>query len=280
MADDLSPRVTELSLRFEGRPVRLIASGPERGPAVLFLHPYPLSADCWLGLLAACARAGMRAAALDLPGFGGSPARGVPLLMDDAARLAALALDALEAAGAALVGCSMGGYASIAFARLYPERLRALCLMNTKASPDTPEGKAGREAGAKAALAGSALATTGPLLPKLVAPGLAERQPALWQQIQRLAAGASAQGVADALRGMAERPDAAPWLRLCQAPALVVAGESDQLIPRAELEALSRALPRGRLEVVAGAGHYAFLERPAEVEALLLGFLNDAECGG
>lgn len=270
-----------VALQFDGRPARLIseeAAGSAAAPGaplVLFLAPYPLHGAAWEGLLGACAAAGFRAAAVDPPGFGGTPARGAPLGMDDLARLAAASLDALGAARCALVGCSMGGYGAMAFSRLFPERLTALCLMNTKAAPDTAEQQAGREAGAQLALASGAAAAIGPLLPKLVAPGLEGRDPALWQRVQALAAGASAQGVADALRGMAARPDSAPALRHCAAPALVVAGEHDQLMPLAVMEAIAGALPRARLEVVAGAGHYAFLERPAEVAALLVGFLRE-----
>jgi 3-oxoadipate enol-lactonase len=264
----------EIALEFEGRPARLVAEGTPGAPLVLFLAPYPLHGGCWADLLTACAGAGLRAAAIDSPGFGGTPARGQPLAMDDLARLAAAALDALGEKSAAVAGCSMGGYAAMAFARNFPERLRALCLMNTKAGPDTAEQREAREVGARAALANGAAAVTGLLLPKLLAPGAAGRDPALWQRVQALAAGATAQGVADALRGMGARPDATPALRDCAVPALVIAGAEDLVTPRPDMAALARALPKARFEVVAGAGHYGFLERPAEYAALLTAFFS------
>jgi pimeloyl-ACP methyl ester carboxylesterase len=265
---DLPRRVP---LSFEGQPAGLLVAGPPAAPLVLFLAPYPLPAACWVPLLQTCASAGLQAAAVDAPGFGETPARGAPLLMDDLARLALAAADALSASRIHLVGCSMGGYAAMAFARLLPARLASLCLMNTKAAADTAEQRAGREKGAALALAQGAAAVTGPLLPKLVAPGLPARDPALFARIERLAQAATAQGVHDALLGMAARSDAAGWLGKCRAKALVVAGAHDQVTPRGDLEALARLLPGARLEVVAGAGHYAFLEQPAAVHALLLG---------
>ena len=267
-----APRRAPLS--FDGRPAGLLLAGPQAAPLALFLAPYPLPAGCWEPLLEACAEAGLRAAAVDAPGFGETPARGAPLLMDDLARLALAAADSLAASHVHLVGCSMGGYAAMAFARLFPERLASLCLLNTKAAPDTAEQRAGREKGAALALAQGAAAVTGPLLPKLVAHGLPARDPALFARVGRLAQSASAQGVHDALLGMAARADAAQWLGTCRAPTLVVAGEHDQVIALAEVEALARLVPGARLEVVAGAGHYAFLERPAAVQALLLDFLR------
>lgn len=142
--------------------------------------------------------------------------------------------------------------------------------MNTEAAPDTPEQRAGRESNARLALAQGAAAVTGPLLPRLVAKGLRERDPALFARVLHLTEAATAQGVADALLGMGARGDAATWLGACRAPALVVAGEVDQVTPRAEMESLARGIPGARFEVVAGAGHCAFLERPDEVQALLL----------
>jgi 3-oxoadipate enol-lactonase len=59
-------------------------------------------------------------------------------------------------------------------------------------------------------------------------------------------------------------------------PALVTAGELDMVDFRDGAEALARTLPRARHETIAGAGHLAPLERPAEFRALLLAFLAAA----
>ena len=80
-----------------------------------------------------------------------------------------------------------------------------------------------------------------------------------------LARAATAQGIADALRGMALRPDSTPDLPRWRARTLVLWGEQDQIIPRAACEALARGIPGARQAIIAGAGHLAFLEKPAEV---------------
>ena len=94
----------------------LRVEGPTTGPVALFFHPFPLHAGAWEEMLAACAAAGWCAAAFDAPGFGGAPPLGRPLTMDLLAEMGAAALDALGAASAAVVGCSMGGYAAMALA--------------------------------------------------------------------------------------------------------------------------------------------------------------------
>ena len=141
-----------LALLHEGRPALLRVEGPAGAPVALFFHPFPMHADVWDEMLMACAASGLCAAALDAPGFGGTPALGKPLTMESIATLGACALDTLGARRAAVVGCSMGGYAAMAFARLFPERLSAVALLATKASADSEEAKKNRERQAQLAL--------------------------------------------------------------------------------------------------------------------------------
>jgi pimeloyl-ACP methyl ester carboxylesterase len=251
--------VEEVPLRFEGRPARLRAEG-NGGRTILFAHPFPLDGSCWDELMRDCAGAGWRAAAVDCPGFGGTPPLGRPCTMDDLARLFAAALDALGTRTAALMGCSMGGYAIMAFWRLFPERLDRAGLLCTQAGADTPEAKDRREQQARAALAKGAEVVTGPLAERALAPGSP-----LVDRARQLARGASAQGVAEALRGMALRPDSRPDLPRWRARTLVMRGEQDQIVPPEAFEAMARAIPDARQAVIAGAGHLAFVEKPREV---------------
>src|ERR1700730_18399678 len=76
-----------LALLHEGRPALLRVEGPAKAPVALFFHPFPLHADAGEEMLMACAASGLCAAAIDAPGFGGTPPLGQPLSMD---RLAGL----------------------------------------------------------------------------------------------------------------------------------------------------------------------------------------------
>jgi pimeloyl-ACP methyl ester carboxylesterase len=260
-----------LALLHQGRPALLRVEGPAAAPVALFFHPFPLHSDAWAEMMSACAAAGLCAAALDAPGFGGTPPLGKTLTMDYLAELGACALDTLGARRAALVGCSMGGYAVMAFARRFPERMAAAALLATKASPDTDEGRKNRERQALLALERGPEAVTAEFLPKM----LSQEPPAgVRRELEELAKRATGQGIADALRGMAERPDSTPDLPRWKVPALVIAGEQDQLMPRSELEKLAQGIPKARLEVVPAAGHLPFLEKPRIVAPLLTAHLQ------
>jgi pimeloyl-ACP methyl ester carboxylesterase len=260
-----------LALLHEGRPALLRVEGPAGAPVALFFHPFPLHADVWDEMFAACAAAGLCAAALDAPGFGGTPPLGKPLTMDTLAELGVCALDTLNAHRGSIVGCSMGGYAAMAFARKFPERLNAVALIATKALPDTEDGKKNRERQAQLALTSGADAVVAEFAPKLLSP---EPPPGVRARVEELARRATAQGIADALRGMAQRPDSTPDLAAWKTPTLVIAGENDQLIPRADVEAIARKVPKAKFEVIGGAGHLPFLEKPKAVAPLLTAHLQ------
>lgn len=63
-------------------------------------------------------------------------------------------------------------------------------------------------------------------------------------------------------------------LRTIAAPTLVVMGETEETIRHQHFRELADAIPGARLEIIAGTGHFAHLQRPAEVNALLLRFLH------
>jgi pimeloyl-ACP methyl ester carboxylesterase len=259
-----------LAFLHDGRPALLRVEGPPGAPVALFFHPFPLHADCWDEVLHACAASGICAAALDAPGFGGTPPLGQPLTMEKLAELGACALDALGARRAAVVGCSMGGYAALAFAEKFPDRLSAVALLSSRSNADSQQGKENREKQAQLALDKGAHAVLADFVPKLVAPDAP--QPLL-QHVQNLASRATAQGIADAMRGMAMRPDRTPQLSQWKWPTLVVVGEHDQIISRDEGQAMANAIPNARLQLMPS-GHLPMIEAPKRLIPLLVSHLQ------
>ncbi len=77
MLGGLPARATEERIDFQGKPLFRITAGPEDGRPVLLLHGAAFSSKTWqdLGTIDLLAQAGYRVIAVDLPGFGESPAR-------------------------------------------------------------------------------------------------------------------------------------------------------------------------------------------------------------
>src|SRR5205807_464685 len=60
-------------------------------------------------------------------------------------------------------------------------------------------------------------------------------------------------------------------------PTLVVWGRDDRIVPLECGERYAKALPRARLEVVDGAGHFLEMEKPHELAQLVTNFVSQGE---
>jgi pimeloyl-ACP methyl ester carboxylesterase len=238
---------------------------------LLLLHAWPLDARMWERQLAAVPD-GVPVAAPNHPGFGGSEPAGDVTTM---AACAARALSAIDAGGidrALVCGLSMGGYVAFEMWRRAPERIVGLVLANTRAVPDTPEGAEGRRA-----LAGR-LRTEGNVLADEPPPLLAaDAPPDLQESVRSLIEKQSAEAIAAAALGMAERPDSTPDLATIDVPTLVITSTGDRLIPADVASEMAAGIAGTRLEVLDGVGHLTNLEAPEAFDRLLLEHL--AACG-
>lgn len=258
-----------MRLRVEGGELEYAVSGD--GPALLLLHAFPLGLFMWEAQ--AEALAAHRVIRFDARGFGGSDLGQGALTMERIADDGAALLDHLGVAKAVVGGCSMGGYAALAFVRRHPQRLAGLILQDTRAGADTEEGKAGRAALAAKVLAEGASAAVAAFLPKLLGETTQREQVALVAALRERILASSPRAIADALHGLAARADSRPTLADVRVPTLVLVGAQDVLTPPAESEAMAAAIAGARLEVVPRAGHLANLERPNAVNAALRAFL-------
>jgi 3-oxoadipate enol-lactonase len=243
------------------------------GPVVLLLHAFPLGLFMWEPQKEALA-ATHRVVRFDARGFGGSPAGDGPLTMETIADDGAALLDHLGIDKAIVAGCSMGGYAALAFVRRHPRRLAGLVLQDTRAGADTPEAKASRATLAAKVLAEGASAAVEAFLPKLLGETAHRDRPDLAARLRERILATSPRGIANALHGLAARADSRQTLPTVAVPTLVVVGAEDVLTPPSEAEALAAAIPGARLEVIPGAGHLANLENPGAVNAALRAFLE------
>jgi abhydrolase domain-containing protein 6 len=64
-------------------------------------------------------------------------------------------------------------------------------------------------------------------------------------------------------------------LKLIQAPTLLIWGEHDQIMPRSYAARIAKDITgRSETQVIAGAGHLAELDKPAEVAAAIIAWTN------
>lgn len=241
---------------------------------VLCIHGYPLNSAMWEPQMEDLAGT-VRVIAPDLRGHGRSePMPGpysVGLLADDCLGL----LDYLGIENPVVVcGLSMGGYVAFEFFRRYPERVAGLILASTKAKPDTPEGKAARDAAIAKAKKEGVAAVAADMLPKLLASQTYDEDSELVEFVQEMMEDTSLEGMVGALQAMKDRPDSTPTLAAIDVPTLIIHGADDQLIPLSEARAMQAAVKGSELVVIPEAGHLPNLEQIDLFSDAVLDFLD------
>jgi 3-oxoadipate enol-lactonase len=243
------------------------------GPAILFIHGYPLDHSIWEAQVAALDD-WMRIVP-DLRGMGQSDAPDLGYSMATYAEDLIALLDTLGRKEVVVCALSMGGYIAFELLRRARSRVRGLILVDTRAEADSPEGKRARDVAMAQAREGGAEAIAETMLPKMLAPGTIKENPALTEQVRRMMADTEVPGILGALGAMRDRPDSTPLLKeLAGIPTLVIVGADDQVTPPDSAKIIANGIPGAKLAIVSGGGHLTPLERASETTALVVEFLR------
>jgi 3-oxoadipate enol-lactonase len=265
--------------RVRGIEIAYDVAGEEGGEPVLMLHGFPFNRSMWRAQVEALGES-CRVVVPDLRGHGESEVVEGAATMEESARDVASLLDELKVESVSVVGLSMGGYVALAFYRLFPERVRALVLADTRSQADTDEARRAREETARRALEEGMGPIADTMLPKLLAPATLEREPEVVARVREMILKTKPEGAAAALRGMAVRRDQTDLLAEMSVPVLVLVGGEDAITPPSDAEAMSRRIEGSRLEIIEGAGHVSNVERPGQFNRALLNFLGGVRTGG
>lgn len=258
----MARRVREFETAFDD-------TGGRHVPLVL-IHGFPLDRTVWSAQVKGLGGVA-RVIAPDLRGSGGTALPEGPVSMDTYAADVAALLDTLGVERAVVGGVSMGGYVAFAFRRLYPGRVRALVLVDTRPGPDSAEARKARDETAALARSSGAAAVAARMLPKMPGPGAS---PDYLRSLSDLMSRQPVEGIVAALGAIRDRADSTPDLARIDVPTLVVSGDKDALIAPAESEAMAKAIPRARLALIPGAGHLPNFEAPAAFNDAVRAFLS------
>ena len=242
-------------LRTKVNGIKLAYERRGKGSPLVLLHGYPLDHSIWDPLVPILEN-DFDLILPDLRGFGESQAVGTHFEMTDYAADVAGLLDQLNIEKAAVVGHSMGGYVALAFVRAFPGHVLGLGLVSSQTQADTLENKAGRYQQAETIL------TSGV---REVAEGMSGKmttRPDLQTWLKELILRQRPEGLAGALRAMAERPDSTPLLTGFNLPLVLVHGLADALIPIERARSVKTAVPGAHLTEIPDTGHMPMMESP------------------
>ena len=232
------------------------------GPVVLLTHGYSATSQMWTGQVDALSKA-HTLVAWDMRGHGQSDYPDDPAAYSEALTVADIAalLDQVGAASAIVGGLSLGGYMSLAFYRAYPQRVRALLIIDT--GPGFKKDDA-RDAWNRRAH------DTGDRFER---EGLAVLQSA--SRERSTVSHRDASGLARAARGMLTQRDARVIESLpdIKVPSLVVAGADDTPFLAAS-DYMAAKIPGAKKVVIPAAGHAVNIDQPQAFIDAVLPFLD------
>jgi 3-oxoadipate enol-lactonase len=240
------------------------------GPAVVLAHAIGCDHRMWEDLERDLASK-YRVINIDARGHGASPVPPRPYSLGALAEDARALLDRLGIRKAHWVGLSMGGMVGQAFALAHPDRLERLVIANSTSSYGT-EGRTLWHNRIKLVEDGGLAAIRDMVAQRYFSDAFRREHADVVKKVMDRFMETRAEGYLGCCDAIKEL-DFSPHLSAVRAPTLVIAGSEDAGTPPAMSQALARAIPGAKLEIIEGAAHLSAVEKPREFAKLVSDFL-------
>jgi 3-oxoadipate enol-lactonase len=255
----------------------VVVQGNDDEPVALLWPSLFTDHTMWRYQIPALRAAGWRTIVLDPPGNGRSKAVGRSFTMDECADAALQVFDAMNVRTPVVVlGTSWGGMVAPRMALRAPDRVRGMVLTNTTAESAAPFERA-KNMLLTTMLAIGALdkVVDGMVVSLQLAPETRRRKPELGKEIGRLFLSWNRRGLIESVRSVLVDRDAdLDALPGVSAPALVVSGKEDHILPSPHSRRIVDKMPNARHVDVADAAHLVPLEQPEASNKLILDFVK------
>ncbi|MDA9938195.1 alpha/beta hydrolase [Salibacteraceae bacterium] len=243
-----------------------------KGSTVILLHGFLETSLMWKDFLPSLSQK-HRVLCIDLPGHGQSECFGYTHSMDDMAGCVLAVLKTLRIRKAKLIGHSMGGYVALAFADLYPDYTKGICLFFSTSRADSVQKKKDRSR-AISVVKENHTSFIRVAIPLLFRSKFRKLKKEAIKSVKEEALKTSKQGVIAALEGMKRRPSREILLKFPPYPIHIVSGKKDPIIPVSTMEK-----QMNRSENVSGIilnkpGHMGHIEAPEECLRELMWFIK------
>jgi pimeloyl-ACP methyl ester carboxylesterase len=258
---------------IEYRGVKVAYADSGEGPCLVLLHGYLESGEIWHGFVDQFP-GGYRFIVPDLPGHGASGTWGKVHRMDDLAGAVMAILQAEGIGKIVLAGHSMGGYVTMAFAALYPEKLLAYSLVHSTSYADTKEKRDLREREISLVMCGKKRQIVLLNIPKAFSMDNLEHFTEEVEQAKQIAIRNPDEGIIALLNGMKERHDLTSVLQSPGLPLLLIGGVKDNYIPIEVFEKLVKLAPHATVLRLEESGHMGFIEEPERVARAMMEMLQ------
>ena len=261
------------SFEFDNRQMGYVKTGA--GPAVILLHGFGEDRHIFNSTVTMLEKTNT-VYAPDLLGTGMSSINTFPsnfsieYLADSIAAL--LQHEKIE--NCTLLGHSMGGYVTVAFAKKYPQYLKGFGLLHSTALPDTPIKIENRLRGITFIQkfgAASFLETTAP---NLFGSFTQKNHPQIITDFIQSIPAFSNEALTHYYQAMMARPDVTSFLETTSLPVLYILGDQDMPVALEDTLPQTKMPKRAYLYVLENCGHMGMLEQPINFNKAVLDFLD------
>jgi len=231
-----------------------------KGDVIVLLHGFTEDLCIWDKFAARLAKK-FRIICVDLPGHGKSECVSGTHSMELQAEAVSMVLKHLKIKKCLMIGHSMGGYVTLAFAGKYPDRLKGFGLFHSHCFADSAEEKKNRTRTI------SVVQTDRFGFVAAFIPGLfpAEVRHKFRKEIGIMVKRAKEipkEGIIAALRGMRERKDQAAMLKSTKLPVLFILGLKDPKAPIGRLWEMISLPGISETLILRECGHMGYIEAP------------------
>lgn len=196
----------------------------------------------------------------NLPGTGQNPVSPVSASITGMATWLQQWINEQTQAPVILLGHSMGGYITLAFAENYPEKIAGFGLLHSTAYADSDEKKEARGKAIDFITQNGAHAFLQTIIPGLFGSAFLQEYPEIVGYWVERARSFRAEALIAYYKAMIARPDRTDVLRQSAVPVLMIAGEEDKAVPLADLSVQAAMATETHFHVHPRVGHMGMLE--------------------
>lgn len=249
------------------------------GKPVMFVHGFGEDGRVWDEMIHDLEKQ-FQCIVPDLPGSGNSVMRKGDWSMEGLAESLAAILDMEEIPVVTMIGHSMGGYITLAFAEKYRSSLTGFGLFHSSALADSPEKKETRKRGIQFIEQHGQIKFLEQATPNLFSESSRNKNPQIVQEILDRFTNFQDTALVHYYEAMMQRPDRTHILKSFAGPVLFILGEHDTAIPLEDGLGQSH-LPRlSYIHLLRNSGHMGMIEETEKCREILQNFLHDTLTNG
>ncbi len=246
------------------------------GKPVLLLHGFGEDGDIWKHQVEKLKRNYLLIIP-DLPGSGQSEMLvGKCTLKDYAEVLKAIVVKEIKGEKSlfAMIGHSMGGYITLAFAEKYPQLLNSFGLFHSSAYADSDEKKETRKKAIEFIIKNGKESFLQTSVPNLFSEKTQKEKSELIGELLKLANKSSSEALIQYYEAMILRPDTTNVLKSFSKPVLFIIGKHDTAVPMNDSLEQSHLPENPIVHILQNSGHEGMLEEEKISSLYLLNFLS------